>query len=354
VLVTYEGDYSGYVGQNPTSGLNYLDPGWVPSDPDKFWHIIYDVGPSRVADVIATSHSRRAGYVYVTDDVPENPYETIPNSAYWQSEQDNVAGGIITSAPAAALPDGEPMPGTPSDLTVLGSDYTSATLGWAATANAMSYFIYVNGRLVAELPASLSTVVSIGGLIPGSMDYRFHVTARGRSGQISGPSNSAVAMTASLPDGQTITETAASVNGSTVTYSAKFLTPYAFRRVFIPEDSGFTSHSCWYSNAGVRARYLIENTTLLEYAGDDSGTQWQWTPIAYTPPTIDGSTYSWTVQAGDVDGASADVQINGEGFSPATYVRAGHPDHRYGTSPGAAFVDAVAVGITATDGAAAP
>ena len=67
VLVTYEGDCSGYFGVNPASGLNFEDPRWVPSDPDKFWHIVYDVSDDRVADVIAKSQTRHAGYLYVTD-----------------------------------------------------------------------------------------------------------------------------------------------------------------------------------------------------------------------------------------------------------------------------------------------
>jgi len=38
--------------------------------------------------VMALSKSRNAGYVYVTDDVAPNPYDTIPAAAYWADEQD--------------------------------------------------------------------------------------------------------------------------------------------------------------------------------------------------------------------------------------------------------------------------
>jgi hypothetical protein len=234
VLVTYEGDYSGYVGLNPTSGHNFEDPRWVPSDPDKFWHIVYDVREHQVADVIAKSQTRHAGHVYVTDGVLPNPYDTIPT--YWPGVQANVAGGAITPAPATALPADEPTPGTPSNLTVLSSDYTSATLRWTAAANAASYLVYLDGRMVAELPAALATSVTIAGLVPGEGHYEFHVAAQGRSGQISTPSDTADALTWSLPDGQTIVNTATHVTRSHVTYSAEFLIPYAFRRVFIPEN----------------------------------------------------------------------------------------------------------------------
>jgi hypothetical protein len=356
VLVTYEGDVRGYFGVNPASELNFEDSRWVPSDPDKFWHIVYDVSAHQVADVIAESQTRHAGYVYVTDGRLPNPYDTIPT--YWQDVQANVPGGAVAPAPAAALPTGRPKPSVPSNLTVVRSDYTSATLRWTAAANAANYVVYLDGRMVAKLPATLATQVTIGGLVPGGQDYHFHLAAQGRSGQISTPSNAADVLTASLPDGQTITGTASHVTHKLVTYSAEFLTPYAFRRVFIPDSSLIPARACWHSTAGVRARYLIENSTLLVYAGDDTGTQWQWTPIAYTPPTITGYTYSWTVRAGQVNGASADVQMNADGIGPATYVRAGHPDHRNGISPGAAFAAvAVAVGSIATietGGAATP
>jgi hypothetical protein len=356
VLVTYEGDYEGYFGVNPASELNFSDPGWVPGDPDKFWHIVYDVSEHQVADVIAESQTRHAGYVYVTDGTLPNPYDTVPT--YWRGEQAYVAGGAITPAPAAALPTGHPAPGAPADLTVLCSDYTSTTLRWTAAANAASYVVYLDGRMVAKLPATLGTQVAIGGLVPGGRDYVFHVAAQGASGQLSTPSGGAAALTAALPDGQTIIGTATHLTGIEVTYAAKFLIPYAFRRVFIPDNNTVPARACWHSTGGVCARYLIENSTLLVYAGDNSGTQWQWTPLAHTPPAITEYTYSWTVRAGQVDGASTDVQMNADGIGPATYVRAGEPDHRNGISPGAALTAvAVAVGSIATietGGAAAP
>jgi hypothetical protein len=356
VLVTYEGDGRGYFGVNPASELNFEDSRWVPSDPDKFWHIVYDVSADQVADVIAESQTRGAGYVYVTDGGLPNPYDAIPT--YWRDLQATVAGGAITPAPAAALPTGKPVPSVPLNLTVMRTDYTSATLRWTAAANAANYFVYLAGRMVAKLPATLATQVTIAGLVPGGKDYLFHVAAQGRSGQLSAPSNGADARTAALPDGQTITGTATHVTRRLVTYSAEFLTPYAFRRVFIPDNGLTPGRACWHSTDGVRARYLIENSTLLVYAGDNTGTQWQWTPIAHTPPTISGYTYSWTVKAGQVNGASADVQMNADGIGPATYIRAGNPDHRNGASPGAALTAvAAAVGSIATietGGAAAP
>ena len=205
VLVTFEGSYSSYYGENPNTALNFADPGWVPSDPDKFWHIIYDVSAAQVADVIFASQARHAGYVYVTDDVLANPYDTIPNSTYWHSEQDNVDGGTITPAPAAALPTGAATPGKPTNVTLSDADYTSAKVQWTAASNATNYFVYVNGLMVAKLPATFGTQVTIGGLVPGGRQYVFYVTAQNGSGLLSTPSSSATTVTGSLPDGQTVT-----------------------------------------------------------------------------------------------------------------------------------------------------
>ncbi len=102
---------------------------------------------------------------------------------------------------------------------------------------------------------------------------------------------------------------------------------------------------------------MIENTTLLQYSGDSSGTQWDWTPIAYTPPTITGYNYSWTVQSSQVNGASDDVQFNADGYGPQTYVTATSPDHRNGVSPWLIMAGVVAAAIVVavmTGGAAIP
>jgi hypothetical protein len=37
--------------------------------------------------VMALSKSRNAGYVYVTDDLLPNPYDTLPPAPYWADEQ---------------------------------------------------------------------------------------------------------------------------------------------------------------------------------------------------------------------------------------------------------------------------
>jgi len=87
VLVTFEGSYDTYVN-------HYIPLSWSPADPSKIWHLIYDA--STEADMekaISLSKSRKAGNVYVTNDVQPNPYGTLPSLSYWADEEARVASG---------------------------------------------------------------------------------------------------------------------------------------------------------------------------------------------------------------------------------------------------------------------
>ena len=87
VLVTFEGSYDTYVN-------HYTPLSWNPVDPSKIWHLIYDA--STEADMekaISLSKSRKAGYVYVTNDVQPDPYDTLPSLSYWAHEEGRVAPG---------------------------------------------------------------------------------------------------------------------------------------------------------------------------------------------------------------------------------------------------------------------
>lgn len=94
VLVTFEGSYDSYVN-------HYAPLSWNPVDPLKIWHLIYDA--STQADMekaVSLSQSRNAGYVYVTNDVLPNPYDTLPPSSYWAHEEGRVTpGGSRSSTP---------------------------------------------------------------------------------------------------------------------------------------------------------------------------------------------------------------------------------------------------------------
>jgi hypothetical protein len=88
VLVTFEGSYADYTGTPDPQGKAYQPLDWKPSRTDKVWHIIYGAASSaQMAHAMALGKSRNAGYIYVTDAGPPNPFATLPPTDYWSAEQ---------------------------------------------------------------------------------------------------------------------------------------------------------------------------------------------------------------------------------------------------------------------------
>ena len=419
VLVTFEGSYGDYTG-NPVSPVEAYQPlSWSPVDPDKLWHIVYGTATqAEMEQVMALSKSRDAGYVYVTNLVPANPYDALPPQSYWQDEQDesypfgnpgsappqtpsdlslttsnqwpwqgdsgttstqvqfswhasagvsapvvaydvyqngvwlgaigagtlsftasglspstkytfavdardsagnvsNQSSGLTVTTPASApIP-----PSAPSDVTVTAGDYTTVTLSWSPVSapgqSVGAYIINENSAPILTVPAS-ATTITVQGLQPGPTTYTFSVQAVGSTGNVSPPGNVVSDTTTPLPGGQEITSPSAVDNGNgTLTYSANFLTPFAFRRVFI--STGTTP--CWTTGNAtpICSDYLIENNEIYHYAG--AGTDFTWTIVGTIAPSVSGTdNYAWTIPSADIGTPATQVDLfNGDGYSPITY-----------------------------------
>ena len=105
VLLTFEGSEATY----ESSAYQALD--WPGPSPSEIWHIIYGVAASDVSLVDETSQTRGAGYVYMTDDVPSNPYDTVPS--FWPAEEADVPGGPPPCPLRCPTPRGPPCPPRP-------------------------------------------------------------------------------------------------------------------------------------------------------------------------------------------------------------------------------------------------
>jgi chitodextrinase len=347
-----------------------------------------------------------AGYVYVTDDVPANPYDRLPPDDYLTAEQslatalpgtalvpprsprglDSVdytsttitmswraatAGsapvvaydifrdgvrvasvpGIQTSFvalnltplttyqfavvardalgqvsdPSAPLTEttdetfGDPPP--PPKAWLSGVGFTSASLTWQQkTPNDKppidGFVVLQNGRPILRLPASARSV-TVGKLAPDST-YTFAIVAVDATGGTSRRSSGVTATTPALPDDQMIASPVVNDAGTQISYSADFLVPFAFRRVFIA--TGDPAHPCWStgSTPQICADFVIENDRLLAYSG--TGTDWTWTEVRSVSPTITGATYSWTLDATDIGSPATPVSaFNANGYAPNTY-----------------------------------
>jgi hypothetical protein len=326
ILLTFESDDAGYFGHNAL-GNNYvpLDTlGWTPKDPSKIWHIIYDVKPDRIPAIMTAARERGAGYVEITDDVMDNPYDNLPNADYWNQEMAAVSGGAPTIAPAALTPTGGGTPAGAPKVTLQRGDYSSATISWDPVAGADRYVVTVDGRPAVELPAKGDmTTVTVGGLQQARAEpYKLAVTAEG-AGDAKEASNTVTFTPKALPGGYGIGEAKRSEAGGSVTYTADFYVPYAFQQLFIRSD--VPADKCWGITVspgfgGICAQFMIENGKLMRYSGSGVKGQWKWDKIADVVPKVDGYTYSWTIPADKVKGADTTrFWVQGSGYAPLTY-----------------------------------
>lgn len=78
VVLVFEGSYEEY--------RRLSVPGWVSGyHPNQFYHVVYGVSSAtRMRSALSWARSRNAGYVYVTNDVLDNPYDALPG--YWSRE----------------------------------------------------------------------------------------------------------------------------------------------------------------------------------------------------------------------------------------------------------------------------
>ena len=79
IMLNFEGGYNAYVTWRPSA--------WVAKYPAKrFWQLVYATPQGNIAQAVAMSKNRNAGWVYVTPDVLANPWDTLPPLSYWNSE----------------------------------------------------------------------------------------------------------------------------------------------------------------------------------------------------------------------------------------------------------------------------
>jgi hypothetical protein len=332
-LLTAEVSYDTYV----SSGYAPCD--WIPSDPRKIWHIIYDVPIGQVAAVAALARERGVGMLHITDDIEPNPYDTIPDDAYMQTFMDALSGGsppndgVFSLAPVA----GSSETYSPREVAHLGADYTSATLSWPTSPNILGYTVYQDSVPILSLTPSM-TEVTVGGLKPGEA-YIFGISAVGLDGYELPPHGTTGVLTLALPDaGRTVSSTSVSATAAQSVFKARILEPYAFVRIFLfngkcqfdrlacldcPTNFGWPINFSFYEAAC--NQYMIEGGTLYRYSGEiDQATQnmpWKWTWQAEVQIVQDGYDWTWTAPIGTstVDVNKYLVQVQGYGPKANVY-----------------------------------
>ena len=328
-LLTFELNYTSYIN-------SYTANDWVPNDPRKLWHIIYDVPASEVSNVAQLAATRGAGFVQITDDILHNPYDTLPSESYMQSQIGAVAGGVPLNNDASAWASGDTASGGVNSLTLVASDYSSASLSWTAATDALGYYIYLaDTDLIASVPSSM-TSITIGGLTP-STTYEFHVLPVGYGGTTGLSSNKVTVYTKTLPGGLTVTNYGASPSAGSSTYHADILVPYAFVHLYIWDsiECDFDTNPGWPINFVIDdyvcTHFMVEDSTLYKYTGTvpsgSTAAPWAWTEIGPISRVITGYTYTWTLPLGTLTTDTSKFVVQVQGYNPYTTVFEPDPTH---------------------------
>lgn len=93
VIVNFEGDYDAY--------LNWQPMGWESKyAADCFWHLVIGVSAANLPNALTLSKQRNAGWIYITDDTPPNPWDTLPQNPYWSDELNALSSGTRMFLPS--------------------------------------------------------------------------------------------------------------------------------------------------------------------------------------------------------------------------------------------------------------
>jgi Spherulation-specific family 4 len=83
IIVNFEGSHAHY--------QNWRPAGWEKHySADRFWHLVYQTPRAQLDATIALSRQRHAGWVYITPDRLDNPWDTLPSNTYWQQQIQSV------------------------------------------------------------------------------------------------------------------------------------------------------------------------------------------------------------------------------------------------------------------------
>ncbi|MEN9798976.1 MAG: hypothetical protein RL653_2672 [Pseudomonadota bacterium] len=120
VLCTFEGEVPAYDA--------YVLPAWTQAWPaERFLHLVHGVPASDAQRIVGLSRERRAGFVYVTDDVLPNPWDTLPS--YFADEVTWVSAPWVRARSSASASSSHPSAEWPTAHA--GSDASAAA--WDAT-----------------------------------------------------------------------------------------------------------------------------------------------------------------------------------------------------------------------------
>lgn len=208
-------------------------------------------------------------------------------------------------------------PSAPGSLASSNISYTSAGLSWNASSDIddtiVAYDVYRDGSRILQLPSTTTSTTVIG--LPWATTQGFTVKARDSEGNSSSASNSVNVTTLSEPAGGWINSASGTYTVTTLTYSALYVLPFSFQRVFIDADN---NASTGYSAFGIGSEYMIEGANLFQHSG--SPTAFSFSFVSSVTRTITGSTFQWQFPVSLLTSPATTQKIvfQGDGGAPFT------------------------------------
>jgi chitodextrinase len=170
ILLSFEGDLATY--------REWTAPAWtLEEDPDKFWHLVYDTKTTaELAEAVALSKQRQAGYLYVTPGLMPNPWNMLPDDTYWKKQIE-----LLEPYRRDRVP-----PEAPDGLHWVDRTSTTITLAWdlvPARHGVVAYDVYDDGLRVAT--ASRANPTAVVRNLEADSPHEFTVRARDGAGNVS-------------------------------------------------------------------------------------------------------------------------------------------------------------------------
>lgn len=293
----------------------WLSLDWVKStDSGGSGVVAYDLfqGSNQIWSVPATSSTFQT---YTVNGLQPGTWYTLKVRARDGSGNVSALSSALTVETEPADGSAPTKPGSPASSNIT---YTTTGLSWTASTDAddtiVAYDIYRDGARILQLPPSTTSTTVVG--LPWGTTQALTIKARDSEGNSSVASNTVNVTTLSMPGGGWINNAAGSYTVTTLTYSAQYVLPFAFQRVFIDADN---NASTGYSAFEIGSEYVIDGGTLYRHTGTFA--DYPSTPVTTATPSISGSTYTWTVAVSSLTSPATTQKVvfQGDGDAPSTY-----------------------------------
>jgi hypothetical protein len=338
VVINFESSAADFTGWSP--------PPWQPDlPPSRVCGLVHGVASDQFVNVVNRAKSFNLGWIYVTGDTLDNPWDTLPPASSWSAELTQVAttaAQVIPTALTAASAandagylvftmqqsfvvqnltskyrrvylDTDRDVATGKPVGTIGADYLLEN-NWYYSWNGSSWTQL--GAVTPSPNSATSTGWRINRRDVGSVTGPIRVKLELEEGSVT-PARRRDAPIIELAGDTLPPLPYSATNDSTrIYYSLTLAGTYTYRHVLIDTDQNATTG---YVYAGIGADYLIENGTLYHHAGGG----WNWTSVGSANKSCLGTTCTWNILRSTV----GETQPTGEGSNIVFHAQGSSPEY---------------------------